>query len=75
MTCPCQWQRHPSFGDVLVTPCHEHMMQNRLAQLEPDARDYHIVRLLDAELDHFVREHAKGRRVEPAQALGPARRG
>lgn len=73
MSCACQWQHHPSLGDVLVTPCHEHMVQNRLSHLDPETRDYHIVRLLDAELDHFVREHAKGRRVEPAQALGPRR--
>lgn len=70
--CGCQWQEQDS--GVAVSLCREHGMQNRLAQLDPETRDYHLRRLLDAELDLFVREYARGRPLAPpVMALGPAK--
>ncbi len=68
--CGCQWQ--DAERTVLFSHCTEHQLQSRLVDMHEAARDTWLRRLMDSELDHMIREYARGRRVEPKMALGPA---
>lgn len=71
LACGCRW---PLVGDEPLRLCGEHQLHRHLEKLEPESRDFHLRRFLDLELDQFVRDYARGRRLEPRQALGPATR-
>lgn len=71
-TCGCRWQ--DAAQTVMFSRCSDHQIQHRLVEMPEPIRDSWITRLLDVELDNFLREIARsgrGCRVEAKLALGP----